>query len=116
MTLVDTSVWIDHFRRGNAELRALLEADEVLSHPFVTGELACGTLPNRGETLYFFSCLPAAVPADNAEVFHSLEMHRMWGKGVGWVDAHLVCSALLSKARFWTLDQRLAGVARGLGC
>jgi predicted nucleic acid-binding protein len=113
--LVDTSVWIDHFRRGNNELSALLESGEVLGHPFVVGELACGSLRNRREILALLGELPQAHVADHDEVLRFIESHRLMGLGLGYVDVQLLAAAKLSTARLWTLDTRLAEAARRLG-
>ncbi len=114
MILVDTSVWIDHLRNGNAELTVLLQQDEVLSHPFIIGELACGTLRNRTEILRLLRELPEARLAEHQEVLGLLESKRLWGCGIGWIDVHLLASALLSHSTIWTLDKQLSGVASSL--
>lgn len=111
MILVDTSVWIDHFRRGNDSLAALLQEGTVLGHPFVTGELACGSLRNRREILSLLEGLPQAMIAEHAEVLRFLESHRVMGRGLGYVDVHLLASVMLEGALIWTLDKRLAEVA-----
>jgi predicted nucleic acid-binding protein len=108
MTLVDTSVWIDHFRNGNARLRQLLEEGEVATHPMILGELACGNLAKRAETLRLLSRLPDIPPAPDRLVLQSIESRRLWGKGIGWIDAHLIAASLLSEVPLWTLDRRLA--------
>ena len=114
MILVDTSVWIDHLRNGNADLQALLQESEVLVHPFVIGELACGTLGNRAEVLRLLQELPRALLAEDAEVLNLLETYRLWGRGVGWIDVHLLASTLLSHSRIWTLDKHLSGLASAM--
>lgn len=114
MTLVDTSVWVDHLRRGNAKLRSLLEEGAALVHPFVVGELACGNLKNRAEILQLLALLPEARVADHAEVLSLVERRRLHGLGIGWLDAHLLASAILSAAPLWTLDRRLGDVASSL--
>ena len=111
MILVDTSVWIDHLRRGNDRLAALLEAGEVLGHPFVTGEIACGSLRNRREILSLMEALPQALTADHDEVLRFLESQRLMGRGLGYVDVHLLASVKLHGAMIWTLDRRLAEMA-----
>ena len=115
MTLVDTSVWVDHLRSGNRALEALLERDEVLTHPFVIGELACGRMRNRSEILGLLAALPGAVVADHAEVLAFVETHRLFGRGIGWVDVHLLASAMLSHARVLTMDRPLLRAAAMAG-
>jgi predicted nucleic acid-binding protein len=114
MVLVDTSVWVAHFRERQPLLVELLEGGQVAGHPFVTGELACGNLRNRASILEDLATLPVAVRASDDEVMYLLQSRRLWGKGVGWIDLHLLASSLISKCRFWTLDRRLAAVAREL--
>ena len=115
MILVDTSVWVDHLRAGDAELVALLDRAQVLSHPFVIGELACGNLRNRTEVLRLLQDLPQLPVANDAEVLFFIERHRLMGRGIGYVDNHLLAAtALAAPARLWTRDQRLAAVARDL--
>ena len=115
MVLVDTSVWVDHLREGVPLLGDLLGAGEVVTHPFVAGELACGTLRNRAEILRLLGALPSATVATHAEAMHLVERHALHGTGIGWVDAHLLASALLSRTALWTRDRRLHSVARTLG-
>ena len=111
MILADTSVWIDHLRHGNRQLSDSLRADEILSHPFVMGELVCGGFPGRDALLRDLGRLPAAVVARHEEALQLLESHRLWGTGLGWIDVHLLASALLTGCRLWTLDHRLASAA-----
>ncbi len=108
MTLVDTSVWIDHFRNANARLRDLLEEGEVATHPMVLGELACGNLPRRVQTLRLLARLPRIPQASDHLVLQSIDSRRLFGKGVGWIDAHLLTASLLSSVPLWTFDLRLA--------
>ena len=115
MILVDTSPWVEHLRRGNAKLAALLENGEVACHPFVLGELALGNLRHRTTILAYLSNLPSVAVAEHGEVLALVERRRLMGTGIGWVDAHLLASALLARVRLWTLDQRLARQARRLG-
>jgi predicted nucleic acid-binding protein len=112
--LVDTSVWVDHLRRRNATLVALLEQTQVWTHTFVVGELACGNLAQRDKVLSALTALPQATVASHDEVLAFLESHRLMGRGLGWVDMHLLASARLAKLSFWTLDKRLASVATTL--
>ncbi|HEX5034883.1 MAG TPA: type II toxin-antitoxin system VapC family toxin [bacterium] len=111
MILVDTSVWIDHFRRGNSRLVEYLGKGLVLGHEFVIGELACGNLKNRREILALLREIPQALAADSEEVLGLIETYRFFGKGIGWIDAHLLASARLSGAKLWTLDKKLASMA-----
>jgi predicted nucleic acid-binding protein len=113
--LVDSSVWIAHLRGRALNLAQFLIEGVVLMHPFVAGELACGTLKHRGEILADFNALPSAVVATRAEVMQLIESRRIWGKGIGWIDAHLLTSALLSRCELWTLDQKLYEVAARTG-
>jgi predicted nucleic acid-binding protein len=114
MILVDTSVWVDHLRAGNRRLQSLLLDAEVLAHPFVIGELACGTLRNREEVLALLQTLPEARAAEHEEVMHVVGRERLYGRGIGWIDAHLLASARLSSAALWTLDRRLSKIASTL--
>ncbi len=112
MVLVDTSVWIDHLRQGDAALRTALEAGQVLMHPFVIGELACGNLNNRAGLLALLRDLPPAPVATDAEALGFIDRHALMGRGIGYLDLHLLTSAALANpARLWTRDRRLAQVA-----
>lgn len=112
MVLVDTSVWIQHLRSGVPRLAAALEQGIVLMHPFVLGELACGNLRNRTEVLRLLGELPSAPIATDAEVLDYIERRSLMGRGIGYIDVHLLAStALTGVARLWTLDKRLASVA-----
>lgn len=115
MILVDTSVWIDHLRRGNARLAAWLDAGQVRTHPFVIGELACGTLRQRGVVLELLGKLPMTTTATHSEVLAFIDARRLMGRGLGYVDLHLLASAVLDDARVWSLDKRLDQAARTLG-
>lgn len=115
MVLADTSVWIQHFRRGEPTLASHLAEGRVLMHPFVLGELACGSLKKRAEILADLQELPLAKLASTAEALRLIEDRRLWGRGLGWVDVHLLASALLSDCEFWTLDKRLGEAAAKLG-
>jgi len=113
--LVDTSVWIDHLRVADRQLAGLLMDDVVLCHPFVVGELACGALKRRSEILGLLRNLPPAPVVEQDEVLAFVEAHALMGSGLGWVDVHLLASAVLAGDRFWTRDRRLAQAARRLG-
>lgn len=115
MVLADTSIWIEHLRRREPTLADRLSEGLVLMHPFVSGELACGNLKDRAAILSDLHALPPARLASNAEVLQLIEDRRLWGRGLGWIDAHLLASALLSNCRFWTLDIRLTKAAADLG-
>jgi predicted nucleic acid-binding protein len=115
VVLVDTSVWIDHFRRGETGLAHLLLDEEAGLHPFVLGELAAGDLKNRAATLGLLACLPRASVAPESEVHHLLESRRLWGAGLGWVDLHLLASAVVDGGRLFTRDRALAKAAAALG-
>ncbi len=116
MILVDTSVWIDHLRSRNETLAALLEGGEVLVHPFVIGELALGHLRQRDLILMSLQDLPCAKIASDPEVLRFIGERRLFGLGVGYVDAHLLAAALLTAGTLlWTLDARLLAAAKRLG-
>lgn len=115
MILVDTSVWIDHFRTRSPSLSATLDLGEVLTHPFVIGELACGVLRQRGKVLDLLADLSQATVASHEEVLHFIEERRLMGKGIGYIDAHLLAAVSLTEgAALWTHDKRLAAVAADL--
>lgn len=115
MILVDTSIWIDHLRRGDPSLVTALEFGRVLIHPFVVGELACGTLNRRAEILTLLRELPPAPVATDDEALEFIERRGLMGRGIGYVDVHLLASvALAGDARLWTRDKRLAAVASEL--
>ena len=114
MILVDTSVWIHHFSIGSERLRSLLAEEQVFCHPFISGELACGTLRNRHEILGLLSALPQARVLEDEEVLHFLEARRLHGRGLGWIDVHLLASALLTGCSVWTLDGSLLKAAATL--
>ncbi|MBA3346411.1 MAG: PIN domain-containing protein [Gemmatimonadales bacterium] len=115
MILADTSVWVDHLRQGNDRLTSLLADGQVTCHPFIIGELACGNLKNRREVLLLLGRLPRAVPATHTEVLILIESRRLMGRGLGWVDAHLLSTAALHGLDLWTLDRRLDIAATVLG-
>ena len=107
MILVDTSVWVQHLKSGSARLTALLYDELVFCHPFVIGELACVNLQNRSEILSLLSALPEPRLAEHHEVLHLLDSSRLYGRGLGWVDVHLLASSLLSDCVLWTMDRPL---------
>jgi hypothetical protein len=114
MVLVDTSVWVSHLRDGSAELSSLLNDGGVFCHPFIAGELACGNLKDRSAILSLLQLLPMSIEAEHEEVLSFIENRRLMGKGIGYVDVHLLLSALLTDSPLWTLDKKLAQVAANL--
>ena len=114
MVLVDTSVWVSHLRETHAGLVDLLNDGEVACHPFVVGELACGNLKNRTVILALLEALPMTVPVEHKEVLAFMEGYNLMGKGLGYIDAHLLASAILTGLPLWTFDKKLAQAAQTL--
>ncbi len=116
MILVDTSVWIHHFRYGDPKLQKFLYDEAVATHPMVIGELACGSLKNRTEVLGLLENLPFSPVATHDEVMQTIEKRALIGRGVGYVDTHLLTSVLINPFyMLWTSDRRLHSVAEELG-
>ena len=116
MILVDTSVWIDHLRSPDLKLQKLLQNDEVVTHPFVRLELALGSIATREMVLADLALLPQAPIAATGELFSLVEFRRLYRRGIGITDLHLVCSAIFDKSiSIWTRDRRLGGIADELG-
>ena len=116
MILVDTSVWVEHLRSASAILSALLEDGAVLGHPFVLGELALGNLRQRDDILRALQRLPQATSASHLEVLQFIDREALYGRGIGYVDAHLLAAARLTAgSKLWTRDRRLQVVAGQLG-
>lgn len=116
MILVDTSVWVDHLRKSDRGLAALLTASSVLMHPFVIGELACGNLRKRDQILALLKDLPRIAVATDDEVLFFIERQTLMARGLGYVDVHLLASAALhGTAKLWTRDKRLRAAADSLG-
>jgi len=113
--LVDTSIWINHLRTPSKLLAQLLDLEQVLTHPFVVGELACGNLANRKEIISLLHALPFAPKADDDEILFFVERHKLMGRGLGLVDAHLLASSTIGGASIWTADNNLRLAARNLG-
>lgn len=112
MILVDTSVWVQHFRSADARLVAALDDELVLTHPYVIGELACGSLRNRNEILDLLGQMPSAPVASDAEALQFINSRRLMGRGICLIDVHLLASTALSdSATFWTHDKRLESIA-----
>jgi predicted nucleic acid-binding protein len=115
IVLVDTSVWVAHFRNGSAVLADLLAEGSVLTHPIVIGEIACGNLKDRSAVLDDLHSLPAAIAVSNDEAESLIEDRKLWGRGLGLIDVHLLASALLTQCAIWTLDKKLGDAAKALG-
>jgi predicted nucleic acid-binding protein len=115
VVLVDTSVWVHHLRHGEPNLERLLNDGEVMCHPFVVGELACGNIRNRTEILSLLQSLPRATEANHDEVLQFIEQNRLMGKGLGYIDVHLCASAIITGVPMWTYDRRLNENNEGLG-
>lgn len=116
MVLVDTSVWVSHFRQTHDGLVELLDNGEVVCHPFIIGELACGNLKNRTTVLSLLEALPAALLVEHEEVLAFIDAHNIMGKGLGFIDVHLLAAALLSEVTLWTLDKKLDKAAGDVHC
>jgi predicted nucleic acid-binding protein len=116
MVLVDTSVWVFHLRETHGGLVDLLNNGEVACHPFIVGELACGNLKNRTTVLSLLEALPMGFLAEHEEVLAFIENHDLMGKGLGYIDVHLLASAVLTGLPLWTRDKKLEKAAEGLHC
>jgi predicted nucleic acid-binding protein len=114
MVIVDTSIWVTHLRQGCGQLEKLLLDGKVVCHPFVVGELACGTLKNRNEFLELIQSLPMAAVVSLDEYLYFIEQNRLSGRGIGFVDIHLLASALLLDIPLWTMDKQLKCVSMDL--
>ena len=114
MVLVDTSIWVTHLRQGNRQLENLLMDAEVMCHPYIIGELACGNLKNRNEILSLLKSLPIAPIIEFDEFLFFIERNRLMGSGIGFVDVHLLVSAKLTGIPLWTADKRLKSAATKL--
>ena len=116
MILADTSVWVDHLRFSNHALAELLNAGRVLAHPFVTGELALGNLHQRSIILDALAEIPRAITASDDEVLRFIEQRHLFGRGIGYIDVHLLAAVeLTAGAQLWTYDKRLRRAAEHLG-
>ena len=112
MILVDTSVWVDHLRSGNPTLAALLKQNRVVMHSMILGELACGNLKNRKQLLQLLQRLDSLPAVSHKEALYFIEQHQLMGKGIGYIDAHLLASVVLGMGtKLWTYDKRLAHIA-----
>ena len=115
MILVYTSIWIDHLRYGNPALASLLQSEAVCIHDFVIGELACGNLRNRAEVLGLLQSLPRLAAATEDETLFFIEQQNLMGRGIGYIDAHLLAAAVIRDAPIWTRDKRLMDIAEEKG-
>lgn len=115
MTLVDTSIWVDHMRVPDARLIQLITTKSMRLHPFVLGELAAGNLPKRRRSLDYLESLPRVPAAQESDVHHLLESNGLWGKGLGWIDLHLLAAAVVSGCNILTADRALGAAAKKLG-
>ena len=115
MVLVDTSVWVFHLRQGSKDLQKILYDGEVVCHPFIVGELACGNLKNRHEILTSLQSLPMTILAGDEEALKFIENNQLMGKGLGYIDVHLIASALLTNVLLWTLDKTLDKFTEKIG-
>ena len=115
MVLVDTSIWVEHLRAGHSGLEALLEEGKVACHELIIGELACGFIKNRSEILALLKALPSVIEAEHDEAMRFIDRHRLMGKGLGFIDVHLMASAVLSDTSLWTLDEMLKVESSRLG-
>jgi predicted nucleic acid-binding protein len=113
--LVDTSVWIEHFRSTNPLLSELLDQEQVFVHPFVLGEIACSNLTHRQEIIALMRALPTVQRADDHEILFFIEQRALMGRGIGLIDIHLLASCLMQPCSIWTADKRLNAVAQELG-
>jgi predicted nucleic acid-binding protein len=116
MVLVDTSVWVSHFRETHDGLVEMLNHGEAVCHPFIIGELACGNFKNRTNVISLLEALPMAFVVEHEEALAFIEAHNLMGKGLGYIDVHLIAAALLSGVSLWTLDKKLQKAAEGLHC
>ncbi|HEX8617066.1 MAG TPA: type II toxin-antitoxin system VapC family toxin [Thermoanaerobaculia bacterium] len=114
MILIDTSVWVDHLYRGDQAVAELLEQGSVVMHPFVLGELACGKLRNRDETLRTLAALPTTAVSTDEEALELIESSSLMGRGLGYIDVHLIASALIAGDVLWSRDKQLAAAAAEL--
>jgi len=114
MVIVDTSVWVENLRTGNDQLEELLIEAEVICHEFIIGELACGNLRNRGEILGLLKALPVSPTVGHLEFLHFIDEQQLMGRGIGFVDVHLLASAQLSGVPIWTVDRKLAEISKAL--
>jgi predicted nucleic acid-binding protein len=111
MVLVDTSIWVDHFQKNDEDLVGLLNDFKAVLHPFIIGELACGNLKNRNRIISLLYALPLAKEITNSEYMSFIEQNKLFGLGIGFVDVHLLASALISNVTLYTRDKSLYSIA-----
>ena len=114
LVLVDTSIWVTHFREGQKQLTQLLEQGLVACHPFIVGELACGSLKNRGEIIQLLEALPIVDVLEHTEIMEFIESRKLMSMGIGYIDTHLLGSSLVSSTPLWTYDKSLIKAAKSL--
>jgi predicted nucleic acid-binding protein len=114
MVLVDTSIWISHFKEDNSHLKKLLIDESVACHPFIVGELACGNIKNRKEIISLLQALPRTLVAESDEILAFIEHKKLMGAGIGLIDVHLLASAMLTNIPLWTADRKLRTTASKL--
>jgi predicted nucleic acid-binding protein len=114
LVLVDTSVWINHLREGDKNLTILLENGLVACHPFIIGELACGNMKNRNEIINLLNALPSVPLLEHYEIMEFIEGRKIMNQGIGYVDVHILGSAIIAETPLWTLDKSLNKIAREL--
>ncbi len=115
MILLDTSVWVDHLRRSDSSVVQVLESGLAASHAFVIGELACGNLKSRARVIELLQALPQLAVATDDEVLYFIESQKLMGRGIGYVDAHLLAAAAIGRSFLWTRDKRLREISVELG-
>lgn len=115
MILLDTSVWVDHLRRNDPLVVAVLESGQAAVHAFVIGELACGNLKSRARVIDLLRALAQSAMATDDEVLYFVDRHKLMGRGIGYVDAHLLAAAAIDGSSLWTRDKRLREIAAELG-
>lgn len=116
MILADSLIWIDHLRSNDPKLQELLENEEIVIHPFVIGELSLGHIPRYDDIMKMLSDLPVIARADDGEVRHLIRSRKLFGTGIGYVDAHILASVMISSFdRLWIRDRRLYRIAETIG-
>ena len=114
LVLADSSIWVTHFKEGQKHLTQLLEQGLIACHPYIIGELACGSLKKRREIIQLLEALPVVDVLDNTEIIEFIESRKLMSIGIGYVDIHLLGSSLLSNTPLWTFDKALVKAAKFL--